>query len=100
LEWSFNTLDKARWNDNSSNQFIPVAERSMLITRISDFVLYEACRQNKEWQQKGYKPITVSINLTAVDFYQTDVKDSILKTLEKTGLEAKWLDVDSLKVLP
>ena len=53
------------------NQFIPVAERSMLITRISDFVLYEACRQNKEWQQKGYKPITVSINLTAVDFYQT-----------------------------
>lgn len=76
------------------NQFIPVAERSMLITRISDFVLYEACRQNKEWQQKGYKPITVSINLTAVDFYQTDVKDSILKTLEKTGLEAKWLDVE------
>lgn len=76
------------------NEFIPVAENSMLITKISDFVLYEACSQNKYWQDKGYDPVTVSINLTAVDFYQTDVRDSIQKALTKTGLEAKWLDVE------
>ncbi len=76
------------------NEFIPVAENSMLITKISDFVLYEACSQNKYWQDKGYDPVTVSINLTAVDFYQTDVRDSIQKALIKTGLEAKWLDVE------
>lgn len=74
--------------------FIPVAENSLLITKISDFVLYEACRQNKMWQDKGYPPITVSINLTAVDFYQTDVKESIIKALEATGLDPKWLDVE------
>lgn len=76
------------------NEFIPVAENSMLITKISDFVLYEACSQNKYWQDRGYDPVTVSINLTAVDFYQTDVRDSIQKALTKTGLEAKWLDVE------
>ncbi len=76
------------------SQFIPVAENSLLITKISAFVLKEACRQNKEWQDKGYPPITVSINLTAVDFYQTDVKESIQRALDETGMEAEWLDVE------
>ncbi|MGN1137300.1 MAG: EAL domain-containing protein [Oscillospiraceae bacterium] len=74
--------------------FIPVAESSMLITKISRFVLHEACRQNKEWQDKGYPPITVSINLTAVDFYQTNVTESIKKALDETGMEPQWLDVE------
>ncbi|MCM1328158.1 MAG: EAL domain-containing protein [Ruminococcus sp.] len=76
------------------SQFIPVAEHSLLITKISDFVLHEACRQNKAWQDKGYPPIAVSINLTAVDFYQTDVKEAIQKALDETGLEPQWLDVE------
>ena len=76
------------------NQFIPVAENSLLITDISNFVLHEACRQNKKWQDMGFPPITVSINLTAVDFYQTDVKEVIQNTLTETGLEAQWLDVE------
>lgn len=74
--------------------FIPVAESSMLITKISRFVLYTACRQNKEWQDKGYPPITVSINLTAVDFYQTNVTENIKRALEETGMEPQWLDVE------
>lgn len=74
--------------------FIPVAESSLMITRISQFVLKEACRQNKEWQVKGYPPITVSINLTAVDFYQTNVTESIKNALAESGLDAEWLDVE------
>ena len=74
--------------------FIPVAENSLLITKISRFVLDEACRQNKEWQVKGYPPVTVSVNLTAVDFYQTDVTDSIKRALSSSGLDAQWLDVE------
>ena len=76
------------------SEFIPVAESSLLITKISDFVLYEACRQNKAWQDMGLPPVTVSINLTAVDFYQTDVKESIIKALDATGLDPQWLDVE------
>jgi diguanylate cyclase (GGDEF)-like protein/PAS domain S-box-containing protein len=75
-------------------QFIPVAENSMLITRISDFVLREACRQNKEWQVKGYPPVTVSVNLTSVDFYQTDVCENIRNALSETGLDPRYLDIE------
>lgn len=74
--------------------FIPVAEKSFLITKISDFVLSEACRQNKEWQNEGLPPLTVSINLTSVDFYQTDVKESIRKALLGTGLSPEYLEVE------
>ena len=74
--------------------FIPVAENSLLITKISDFVLDEACRQNKAWQDMGLPPITVSINLTSVDFYQTDVKESLQKALAKTGLKPEYLEVE------
>lgn len=74
--------------------FIPIAEHSMLITKISHFVLFEACRQNKLWQDMGLKPVTVSINLTAIDFYQTDVTALIKSALDETGLDPQWLDVE------
>ncbi|MBQ5316700.1 MAG: bifunctional diguanylate cyclase/phosphodiesterase [Oscillospiraceae bacterium] len=74
--------------------FIPVAERSMMITRISDFVLHEACRQNKRLQDMGYPPITVSINLTAIDFYKTDVTRIISDVLKETGLDPEYLDIE------
>lgn len=76
------------------SEFIPIAEHSLLITKISRFVLYDACRQNKKWQDIGLKPVTVSINLTAVDFYQTDVTGIIKNALDETGLDPKWLDVE------
>ncbi len=76
------------------SDFIPVAENSLLITKISKFVLHEACRQNKEWQDMGFEPITVSVNLTAIDFYQTNVTESIHDALTETGLDPEWLDVE------
>jgi diguanylate cyclase (GGDEF)-like protein len=75
-------------------QFIPIAEKSMSITQISNFVLNEACRQNKLWQDKGLPPLTVSVNLTSVDFYQTDVIAKIKEVLERTGLEPQYLDIE------
>ncbi len=76
------------------SDFIPVAESSLLITNISRFVLHEACRQNKEWQDMGLDPVTVSINLSAIDFYQTNVTESIHEALSATGLDPQWLDVE------
>lgn len=75
-------------------EFIPIAEGSMFITKLSRFVLHEACRQNKEWQDKGFPCMTVSVNLTAVDFYQSDITATITGVLEETGLDAKYLDIE------
>jgi diguanylate cyclase (GGDEF)-like protein/PAS domain S-box-containing protein len=75
-------------------QFIPIAEKSLIITQISEFVLREACRQNKLWQDRGYPPVTVSVNLTSVDFYQTDVTANIKNALADTGLDPQYLDIE------
>lgn len=76
-------------------KFVPVAESNPeLITKIGDFVLEEACRQNKFWQDMGYPKIIMSINLTSEDFYQKNIKECIVDVLAKTKLDAKWLEVE------
>ncbi len=75
-------------------KFVPIAEASRLITQIGDYVMLEACRQNKMWQDMGFDPIIMSINLTSIDFYQKDVKEAVTDVLAKTGLSAEWLEIE------
>ncbi len=79
--------------------FLPIAESSHLIGKISEFVLSEGCRQNKMWQIMGYPNIVMSINFTSSDFYQNDLKDKVLDALAKTGLDPKWLEVELTETL-
>lgn len=88
-----------RWNHPHNGlvtptSFIPIAEEVGLITQIDEWGLYEACRQNKLWQNKGCKPIRVSVNMSQAQLYQTDVISSIRGALEKTGLEPQYLEVE------
>lgn len=77
------------------SEFVPIAESNPeLITKIGDFVLEEACRQNKLWQDMGYPKIIMSINLTSEDFYQKNIKECILDILARTRLEPRWLEVE------
>ncbi len=79
--------------------FVPVAESSHLIKQISEFVLNEGCRQNKLWQRMGYPNIVMSINFTSTDFYQADLKEKVFEALAKSGLDAKWLEVELTETL-
>ncbi|SHG24706.1 GGDEF and EAL domain-containing protein [Ornithinibacillus halophilus] len=88
-----------RWNHPekgyiSPGDFIPLAEKTGLIIEIGDWVLYEACRQNKEWQDAGYEPVTVSVNLSAKQFHQRNLVDKVKQVLNKTGLEPHYLDLE------
>lgn len=75
-------------------EFIPIAEETGLIAPIGEFVLYNACAQNKAWQDAGYNPVRVSVNLTAHQFQQRNLTDFIREILEKTGLDPKWLTLE------
>ena len=79
--------------------FVPIAERSRLIGKISEFVLNEGCRQNILWQKMGYPNIVMSINFTSTDFYQTDLQDKIVEALAKSGLDPEWLEVELTETL-
>ena len=81
------------------DSFVPIAESSHLIGKISEFVLSEGCRQNKLWQKMGYPNIVMSINFTSTDFYQTDLKEKVLESLAKSKLDPKWLEVELTETL-
>lgn len=74
--------------------FIPLAEQSGLINSIGQWVLETACRQNKEWQNKGYPPMRMAVNLSIEQFRNPNLVQLILKTLETTDLEAKYLELE------
>jgi len=88
-----------RWKDPergmvSPGEFIPVAEETGLIVDIGTWALEEACRQTKEWQDKGYEPIRMSVNVSAHQFRAKDMVDKVVATLQRTGLEAQWLELE------
>ncbi len=78
----------------SPADFIPVAEETGLIIPIGDWVLREACRQNKRWQDEGFRPIKVGVNLSANQFKQSDLVDKIKLALKETGLDPHYLDLE------
>lgn len=78
----------------SPNVFIPIAERTGLISEISRFVLWEACQQNAIWQKIHLSPIVISINYASGDFYQKNVCETIRDVLVRTGMDAKWLELE------
>ncbi|MDE5763836.1 MAG: bifunctional diguanylate cyclase/phosphodiesterase [Ruminococcus sp.] len=81
------------------DSFVPVAERSRLIGKISEFVLNEGCRQNALWQKMGYPNIVMSINFTSGDFYQNDLKERVLDALLRNDLDSDWLEVELTETL-
>ncbi len=78
----------------SPNIFIPIAERTGLISDISRFVLFEACQQNAIWQKIHLTPIVISINYASGDFYQKNVCENIRDVLIRTDLEPQWLELE------
>lgn len=75
-------------------EFIPLAEQTGLIGPIGAWVLEEACRQAREWQDRGLPPLRVAVNLSARQFLAGTVQDSVSSALEKSGLDARWLEVE------
>ncbi|MUT64430.1 EAL domain-containing protein [Paenibacillus sp. NEAU-GSW1] len=74
--------------------FIPLAEESGMIVQIGDWVLEEACRQSKAWQDAGLPPMPVSVNLSIRQFVQHDLASKVAAVLEKTGLDPQFLDLE------
>jgi diguanylate cyclase (GGDEF)-like protein/PAS domain S-box-containing protein len=76
------------------DQFIPLAEETGLIFEIGEWVLREACLQNKVWQNEGYTPIRLSVNLSGVQFIQRDLSENILEILSITELSPEYLELE------
>jgi len=74
--------------------FIPLAEETGLILPIGEWVLREACAQNRAWQAEGLKPIMVSVNVSARQFRQEGLVATVAGILAETGMDAAHLEME------
>ncbi|WP_248749902.1 GGDEF and EAL domain-containing protein [Pseudomonas sp. MWU15-20650] len=74
--------------------FIPVAEDSGLIVRLTQWVLRQACEQAQAWRGMNLPPLGISVNISAIDFRQRDFVDNLAIILEQTGLPPTQLELE------
>ncbi len=75
-------------------QFVPIAEDSGLILPNGRWMLREACRQARAWQDAGLPPITVAVNTSALEFRAKDFLENVRAALEASRLEPRYLELE------
>ncbi|MFC7371458.1 EAL domain-containing protein [Fictibacillus iocasae] len=82
------------WGTISPAEFIPIAEETGLILPIGEWVLREACLQNKKWQREGHPPIRISVNISSRQFQQNELVAMVQNILNTTELEPRYLELE------
>jgi EAL domain-containing protein (putative c-di-GMP-specific phosphodiesterase class I) len=75
-------------------RFIPVAEQTGLIIRLGAWVLREACRQCRWWQDHGQPSVSVSVNVSPLQFTRPDFVDTVLGALRDSNLPGGLLELE------
>jgi diguanylate cyclase (GGDEF)-like protein/PAS domain S-box-containing protein len=78
----------------SPADFIPLAEDTGLILPIGDWVIRQACRQNKAWQDAGLPRVPVAVNVSAHQFKAGTMPQVVRAALAESGLEARYLEIE------
>ncbi|HRH44616.1 MAG TPA: EAL domain-containing protein [Pyrinomonadaceae bacterium] len=78
----------------SPAEFIPLAEETGLILPLGEWVLRTACNQIKLWNEEGHPLLKVSVNLSAYQFQQQNLLETITKIIEETRIEPNYLELE------
>ncbi|MBA2648903.1 MAG: EAL domain-containing protein [Legionella sp.] len=76
------------------NEFIPLAEDTGLILPLGEWVLRTACLQNKAWQDKGFDPFVIAVNVATKQFMQPDFTKLVKQILDTSGLDPSCLQIE------
>jgi len=76
------------------DEFIIVAERSGLILDIGTWVLRETCRQAARWREAGIQHLTMSVNVSTMQFRTGNLPQLVAEILAETGLPGSWLELE------
>ena len=88
-----------RWNCPEQGMqppgvFIPVAEDSGLIVDVGEWVLRQACRQARAWQDAGHHPLVIAINLSPLQFARGNLVDSVRRALYDSGADPSLIELE------
>lgn len=82
------------WGFMSPNEFIPLFEKNGFISRLDQFVWERCCQMLRQWQDKGYPPLPVSVNVSRADIYQSDLAGLLLNLTKKYSVDPKLLHLE------
>lgn len=88
-----------RWNRSvsdimSPDKFIPLAEETGLILQLGEWVLRTACKQVKTWQEEGFPSLSVAVNLSAKQFQDEQLVQTVETILREIGLDPNFLRLE------
>lgn len=88
-----------RWNKPGRGivypgEFIPIFENYGMIAKLDYYVWELACRQLKKWQEEGHTERSISVNISAKDFYLTDLYESVTGLIEKYQINPACLKLE------
>ncbi|MER2088167.1 MAG: EAL domain-containing protein [Sporosarcina sp.] len=88
-----------RWNHPDlgripPDKFIPVAEETKIIVPLGEWVLREACTQARKWQDSGYGPFRVAVNMSAIQLEEPTILDTIKNILDETGITTDLIEIE------
>ena len=88
-----------RWHnellgDLAPDVFIPIAEEIGIIPSIGEWVLNQACQQNKIWQQQGYLGLVITINVSVMQLAITGFAETVAASLAESQLEPQYLELE------
>ena len=75
-------------------EFIQLAEESGQIVAMGEWTLRTACLQNKMWQDAGFDPLRVAVNISARQFQQPGIVNTVIQILKDTCLEPQFLELE------
>jgi len=76
------------------SHFMQTLDETGFIVTAGEWVLREACKQNKAWQEAGHPPVIVAVNISSQELQHKDFVNTVKLILEETGLNPKWLELE------
>lgn len=82
------------WGLQSPAEFIPIFERNGFITKLDQYVWEQACALMQAWDKKGYPSINISVNVSRMDIYNTNLVDFLTGLIQRHGLSPSRLHLE------
>lgn len=82
------------WGFMSPGEFIPLFEKNGFISRLDQFVWESVCSLLRDWRERGYPPLAVSVNVSRADVYRIDLADTLLNLTRKYGVDPACLHLE------
>jgi EAL domain-containing protein (putative c-di-GMP-specific phosphodiesterase class I) len=75
-------------------EFIPFAEETGIIVPLGRWVLHQACHQNRAWQKRGIRDMSVAVNISGVQFQQPNFVETVSYALASSNLPPRLLELE------